>query len=350
MNSRERVLMALNHEEPDRIPIYNHLTPEVLNIIGKNTNTEGYDTEIAAGNEWLIYTVGIAGSFYLKDLDEYTDEWGIIWKRIPHEGGVYTEMVNHPLSDIKKYDSYKFPDPYDEEKYKGLYNVIKKYKKDYVIVGGIACTLHENAWYLRGLENWLIDLIENKDFANDLLDKLTDFYLRCGERLVEMGVDVIWTGDDFGMQDRMFIRREQFVEFFKPRYAKIYSELRKKNKNILFAHHSDGYIEPIIEDFIEIGLDILNPVQPKCMDPVEIKKKYGGKLSFWGTVDNQYILPFGTEKELYDELTRLIRGVGPGGGYIMGSAHCIQPTQVHMKNLFKMVDFIKEHGKYPINI
>ncbi|MCL5069546.1 MAG: uroporphyrinogen decarboxylase, partial [Actinobacteria bacterium] len=95
---------------------------------------------------------------------------------------------------------------------------------------------------------------------------------------------------------------------------------------------------------------ILNPVQPKCMDPVEIKKKFGKNLSFWGTVDNQYILPFGTEKELYDELKRLIRNVAPGGGYIIGGAHCIQPTPVHQENMKKMVEFVRKYGKYPINI
>jgi len=350
MNSRERILTTLNHEEPDRIPIYNHITPEVLKIIEKNTNTKGYDAEIAAGNEWIIYTIGVCANFYLKDINEYTDEWGIVWKKVPHEGGIYTEMVYHPLENLDNYSNYKFPDPLEKNRYKPLKKLIDKYKNDFVVVGGIPCTLFENAWYLRGMENWLMDLLTNKDFVNDILDKLTDFYIIAGRELVKEGVDIIWTGDDFGMQDRMFIRKEQFIEFFKPRYAKIFSELRKINKNIMFAHHSDGYIEPIIEDFIEIGLDILNPVQPQCMDPVEIKKKYGKHLSFWGTVDNQYILPFGTEIELFDELTRLIRGVAPGGGYIMGSAHCIQPIKTHINNLFKMVDFIKKYGKYPINI
>ena len=199
MNSRERVLTAFNHEDTDRLPMYNFLTPEVLKKIGEKTNTTGYDAEIATGNEWLLEWIGVASSFYLKDLDEYKDDWGITWRRVKHDGGAYTEMISHPLSDIGKYDSYKFPAPCDEKRYKNMQDLLKKYKKDYVIVGGIACTLHENAWYLRGLENWLVDLIKNKDFTNDLLDKLTNFYLKCGERLVEMGVDVIWTGDEFGM-------------------------------------------------------------------------------------------------------------------------------------------------------
>jgi len=350
LDSRERVLTALDHKEPDRVPICNHLTPEVLKVIEDKTHTKGYDAEIAAGMELIIYMLGVCANYYLKDADEYTDEWGIGWKKVPHEGGIYTEMVYHPLENLDNYAKYKFPDPSGNHRYKVIEKVIAKYKKDFVIVGGIACTLFENAWYLRGMENWLMDLLTNKDFVNDILDKLADFYIKVGKRIVEMGVDIIWTGDDFGMQDRMFIRKEQFREFFKPRFAKIYSELRKINKNIKFAHHSDGYIEPIIEDFIEIGLDILNPVQPQCMDPVEIKKKYGKQLTLWGTVDNQYILPFDTEKELYDELTRLLRGVAPGGGYIIGGAHCIQPTPVHMNNMFKMVDFVKKHGKYPINI
>ncbi len=350
MNSRERILTTLNHEEPDRVPIHNFLTPEVLEIYEKETNLKGYDAEIAAGNEWIIYNTGVCSSFYLKDLTKYTDEWGITWQRVAHEGGVYTEMVSHPLADIKNYDNFKFPDPLNENSYKGLKELVEKYKKDYVIVGGIACTLFENSWYLRGMENWLMDLITNKDFAHDLLDKLMNFYIKCGEKLIDFGVDIIWTGDDFGMQDRMFIRREQFLEFFKPRFAKIYSELKKKNKNIMFAHHCDGYIEPIISDFIEIGLDILNPIQPKCMDPVEIKKKFGRQLSFWGTVDNQYILPFGTEEELYTELKRLLKNVAPGGGYIIGGAHCIQPVKTHMSNTRKMVEFVKKFGEYPISL
>lgn len=350
LNSRERILTALMHEEPDRVPIHNFLTPEVLEKIEKETNTKGYDAEIAAGNEWIIYTVGVCANFYLKGTEKYVDEWGITWQRVPHEGGAYTEMVNHPLLDLNNYDNYKFPDPYNVDRYKGFDEIIKKYKNNYPIVGGIPCTLFENAWYLRGMENWLVDLIKNKDFAHDLLDRLVDFYIKCGEKLIEYGVDIIWTGDDFGMQDRMFIRREQFLEFFKPRYAKIYSELKKKKKDIIFAHHCDGYIEPIIPDFIEIGLNILNPIQPKCMDPVKINKKFGKELCFWGTVDNQYILPFGSEKELYDELTRLLESVAPGGGYIIGGAHCIQPTPVHQGNMFKMVEFVKNNGKYPINI
>jgi uroporphyrinogen decarboxylase len=349
MNSRERVLTALDHKEPDRIPIHNFLTPEVLENVEELTNTRGFDAEIAAGNDWLIYTIGVCANFYLKPVHEYVDEWNITWRRVPHQGGIYTEMVNHPLSNLKSYDNYTFPDPHDKNRYKGLKNIIKKYKKDYVIVGGIPCTLFENAWYLRGMENWLIDLIENKDFVNDLLDRLMDFYIECGKILIDSGVDIIWTGDDFGMQDRMFIRKEQFKEFFKPRYAKIYSELKKKKNDIKFAHHTDGYVEPIIQDFIDIGLDILNPIQPQCMDPVEINRKYGKKLSFWGTVDNQYTLPFGSEDELYDELKRLLKYVAPGGGFIIGGAHCIQPTPVHQRNTFNMVEFIKKYGNYPIN-
>jgi uroporphyrinogen-III decarboxylase len=148
----------------------------------------------------------------------------------------------------------------------------------------------------------------------------------------------------------MLISREQYVRFFKDRYAKIYHELKKTNKNILFAHHCDGYVEPIIRDFIEIGLDILNPIQPQCMDPVKIKKKYGKDLSFWGTIDNQRVIPFGTDEELYSELTQIMKNVAPGGGLILGGAHCIQPNHISEKNLVKMVEFIRKNGTYPIKL
>jgi hypothetical protein len=133
-----------------------------------------------------------------------------------------------------------------------------------------------------------------------------------GTKLTQLGVDIIWIGDDFGTQDRLMISPDLFREFFKPRYEKLFTRLREINPNIKFAFHSDGYIHPIVKDFIEIGLEILNPVQPKFMDPAQLKKEFGRHLTFWGTVDNQFIMPLGTVEDVINEVKLRLRTLGLG--------------------------------------
>ena len=168
--------------------------------------------------------------------------------------------------------------------------------------------------------------------------------------MIEIGAGILWVGDDVGMQSGMYISPQDFRDFLKPRYAHMFSEFRKVKKDIKIAYHSDGYMEPVIPDFIEIGLDILNPVQPSCMDPCEIKKKYGKHLTFWGTVDVQKVMPFGTSGEVISEVKERIKTVGPGGGFILCSAHCIQPTARAVDNIFAYYWAANKYAKYPINI
>jgi uroporphyrinogen-III decarboxylase len=149
---------------------------------------------------------------------------------------------------------------------------------------------------------------------------------------VESGVDMIWTGDDFGQQKKLMMSPKMWRRIFKPRYREFYAELKHLNPDILIAHHSDGYIEPIIPDFIEIGLDVLQAVQPQSMDPSKLKKTYGDKLSFWGTVDVQHTFPYGTSEDVANEVQQRMDIVGKGGGLILAPAHGIQPD-VPLENL-----------------
>jgi uroporphyrinogen decarboxylase len=193
------------------------------------------------------------------------------------------------------------------------------------------------------------DMIVNKDFLHAYLDKLLTWVWDAGEVLVDMGVDVIWIGDDFGSQDRMLISPDLFREFFKPRYHRLFSHLRGKNRDLKFAFHTDGYNWPIIQDLIDAGVDILNPVQPKSMDPGELKKKYGKQLTFWGTIDNQETMPFGSVQDVIDETKERLRTVAPGGGLILGPAHNVQP-QVPIENIMAFYETVKNHGSYPISV
>ena len=233
------------------------------------------------------------------------------------------------------------------ERYAGADRLLADYGTEYGIMGGCACTLFELAWYLRGLEQVMSNMVMNKDFMHAYLDRLVQWIDQAGTRMVGLGVDIIWVGDDFGMQDRMLISPQLFREFFKPRYAELFAKWKAINPQVKIAFHSDGEIYAIIPDFIEIGLDILNPVQPKSMDPARLKKCYGQHLTFWGTVDIQEVMPFGTAADVANEVRHRLRTVGPGGGLMIAPAHNIQP-EVPLENILAFYDTAKTAGRYPI--
>ena len=215
-------------------------------------------------------------------------------------------------------------------------------------MGGCACTLFELSWYLRGMERVLEDMVANKDFMHAYLDRLMKWIDEAGTRMVGLGVDIIWIGDDFGTQDRMIISPQLFREFFKPRYARLFSRWKAINPAVKIAFHSDGNIYPIIPDLIEVGLDILNPVQPKSMDPARLKKEYGDKLTLWGTVDIQEVLPFGTAEDVANEVKLRVQTVGKGGGLILSPAHNIQ-CEVPLANILSFYESAKTFGRYPLS-
>jgi uroporphyrinogen-III decarboxylase len=154
-----------------------------------------------------------------------------------------------------------------------------------------------------------------------------------------MGVDMLWLGDDVGMQNAMLISPKMWRRFLKPRMANFIAELKAINPDVKVAYHSDGQIYPIIPDLIEIGLDVLNPVQPASMDPVRLKKEYGDKLCFWGTIDEQHTLPFGSADDVRAEVIERLNTIGRGGGLILGPTHSVQ-LDTPMENFWAMIETI----------
>ncbi len=355
MKPRERVLTALNHQEPDRCPMQISFTPEFAARLRKELelsdrkvhNPHGggntYVMERALDQDMLLTSVGWANSYY-QATDTYTDEWGITFKIADYETefgkGKYTEMVGFPLAEDDAIDRYTPPDPSRPELYTEARKTISAYQKDYWIVGLTVCTVFETAWALRGLSRLLMDFITNPDLADRILDIPYRYHLYAAKKLVELGVDMIWTGDDMGVQTGMMISPDTWRHFFKPRMADFYAALRNINPELKIAYHSDGNLEPIIPDLIEIGVDVLNPVQPACMDPAKIKKDFGDRLCFWGTIDEQHTLPFGTPEEVRNEVLTRLRTVGKNGGLILGPTHHVQ-LDTPMENFRMMHRTIK---------
>ncbi|MHB1347543.1 MAG: uroporphyrinogen decarboxylase family protein, partial [Candidatus Humimicrobiaceae bacterium] len=177
-------------------------------------------------------------------------------------------------------------------------------------------------------------------------DKFVDYHFKVGRNLINLGVDVLYIGDDVGMQTAMLISPKLWRKFLKPRYSQLFSDWKKINKNIIFALHTDGYVEPIIPDLIEIGLDVLNPVQPGTMNDIELKNKYGKNLTFWGGINVQKTIPFGTAEDVIKEVKNRIEVFGKDGGFIISSAHNIQPSIRAIDNTFTYYWACNKYGIY----
>ena len=286
-----------------------------------------HELERVLGVDLLLTSVGWANSYYLSD-QPYTDEWGVGWKIAGYQtkfgDGHYTEVASHPLADDEAISRYRPPDPNRLELYEDAARTIEHYKDEYWIVGVTVTTMLETAWALRGLERFMMDLALDPDRAEAILDIPYRYHLTAASRLVEMGVDMIWVGDDVGTQSGMMISPEMWRRLLKPKMAEFFATLRRINPDIKIAYHSDGDIKPIIPDLIEIGLDVLNPIQPACMDPAKLKQQYGKRLCFWGTIDEQHTLPFGSPAYMEREVQTRLETVGKDGGLIIGPTHHVQ--------------------------
>ena len=361
MKHRDRVLMALSHEEPDRCPLQISFTPEFaarlkddLGLTDEDLhNPHGggntYALERALDEDMLLTSVGWANSYYATDAysDDglsYTDEWGVGWRNVAYETrfgtGHYTEMVGHPLAEDAAIESYQPPDPHRPELYAEAARVIEDFQDEYWIVGVTVTTIWETAWALRGYERALMDLALHPDLMERILDIPFSYHLTAAQKLVQMGVDMIWIGDDVGAQHRMLISPATWRRFFKPRLATFISALKGSNPDVKVAYHSDGAIDPIIPDLIEVGLDVLNPVQPRSMDPARLKQAYGDNLCFWGSIDEQHTLPFGTPAEVRQEVITRLRTLGQGGGLIIGPTHHVQ-LDTPLENFWAMVNTVR---------
>jgi uroporphyrinogen decarboxylase len=348
MNSKERIKTAFSRKEPDRVPVFANFVPEKKKELLARFGTDDYYAMTAElGNDMMMAGGGIELSYYGPE-EEYVCEWGCTWKYFRNDDGSYTEIVGHPLADDpdgKKLDAFTIPDPESDKAMAPLKNLTDKYGDEYFICQSLACSIFEAGWYLHGLEDTMMDMAVNPDYAHALFDKTMQFPLKAGLKAIDGGADMIWLGDDVGMQHGMMMSPDTWRTFLKPRLKTLITEYKKRNPEIIVAYHSCGYIEPIIDELIEIGLDVLNPIQPLAMDPAEIKENYGDRLNFWGAICVQNTLPMGTEQDIRDEVALRMRTIGRGGGYLMSPAHNIQ-SDTSLENILAFYKAARELGVY----
>ncbi len=377
MKPRERVLCALNHEEPDRVPLF-------IGTSGATTLlAPGYERlkahlgvqaaprvisralQYARMDEEVLLRLGSDGRILFppspasaqpapEPVDSFYDEWGIRWQQRP--GVSYFEVLDPPLANaaIDDLESYPWPDLTEENRFRGYAEEGRRLREEtpFAVVALSGATVHEQIYLMRGLDRWLMDLIADPEFAHALLRKMTDVMIsgvtallkRCGQY-----IDVIVTGDDLGTTNSLMMSPALYRSTIKAYQAELLAAIKAHTKAKIFFH-SDGAIGPLIGDLIDIGADILNPVQVSAKgmgDTARLKREYGDRLSFCGAIDTNWALPRGTSDDVRREVQRRMRDLGPGGGYVVASVHCIQPD-VPPENVLAMCDEVTQHGYYPL--
>lgn len=341
MNSRERFLRTINKQIPDRSPVFANFTPQVAEKMSKHLNiafeepidsmlstrASHMDLLVKLGNDAIGIAACAPDNFPTRTLKNglIENEWGMIFKAM----GLYNEFHTYPLANAQTADdikNYNFPHLLAKGRWNEAEKTIEKYGKTHGIIADLETTLFETAWYLVGLEKFLMDLMMEAEYINPLLDKIQEIHTYYGKKLIELGADVLWCGDDFGTQQSQIMDMATFRKYFKPRIKEMFSAYKKVNPNVKLAWHSCGAFRPFIPEFMEVGLDIVNPIQPLAtdMEPQSLKNEFGKDLVFFGGVCVQDLLPNKSPEEIQTEIQRRNKILGQNGGYIIAPAHNIQ--------------------------
>jgi len=382
MTSRERVLTALHHGIPDRVPIDlgGNQTGIHKNAYRPLTSHLGFSEEVrimdavqqlAQPSERVLerfrvdtryIAAGPASTFKGgvvkveregRVWHDFTDEFGVRWS-MPDDQLLYMDITLHPLAaaTVEDVRDYPWPKGDDPGRFAGLRGRALEIRNQtpYAVVSGIAGVIYEFGWYLRGLEQWFCDLITNPDFCEVVLDRMLAYWLNWFRLFLdEVGdvVDVIMIGDDLAGQDGPLFNPEIYRRLVKPRHRRLVRYIRSRT-NAKIWYHTCGSCAPLIPDLIENGIDILNPVQisAKRMDPVELKRRFGRDLVFWGGgCDSQRVLPRGTPADVVSNVRANLAAFMPGGGYVFNGVHNIQ-ADVPPENIVAMYDTAYEYGVY----
>lgn len=341
MNSRERFLRTINKENPDRPAVFATFTPQVAEKMSKklgvayeepldsllSTRISHTELLLKLGND----AIGVAACAP-KNAPTNTDENGIItneWGMKFKSNGLYNEFLEYPLAyaeTLEDIENYQFPDPFAQGRFDEARKNIAKYGMDYGIIADLETSIFETAWYLTGMEKFLMDLMMEPPYLEPLLDKIEYINTEIGKELIRLGADLIWCGDDFGSQTSLIMDMDTWRRHFKPRMKRMFEAFRVVNPKIRIAWHTCGAVKPLIPEFIDLGLDFLNPLQPMAsdMEPQSLVEQFGDSISFFGGICVQNLLPNGTPDQITQEVHRRAKILGKKGGYIIAPAHNVQ--------------------------
>jgi len=253
------------------------------------------------------------------------DEWGV-WRRAGdfHHFVQFKSPLRGPL-ELGRLDEYPWPDLDQPHRFREVPRRVAELHAQGFAVAAYAGSVFERSWSLRGFEDLMMDLVTAPELACALFERTAAFQQYAAVQFARAGADIIITGDDVAGQQGLLLRREIWREFLKPRLAGTVRAIKDANPAAFVFYHSDGNVAPLIPDLVGIGIDILNPIQPECMDPAALKQEFGERLAFWGSVSVQRTMPFGTPEDVRAEVRSRIRVLGRGGGFILSPAHVLGP-------------------------
>jgi uroporphyrinogen decarboxylase len=382
MTSRQRLLAALEHQVPDRIPIdlggnqtgiHKLAYQALLEYWGLSEPIEIMDAvqQLARPSEAVLtrfhvdtrYIAAGAASAYKGGIvtrtrdgrlwHDLTDEFGVTWS-MPDDHPYYMDISHHPLASatLGDLDAYPFPKGDDPGRFVGLRRRAEEIRRQtpYAVVSGIAGVVYEICWYLRGLEQWFVDMLTQPEFCEALLDRTLRFWMDWFRAFLdEVGdlVDVIMIGDDLAGQKGPLFKPDFYRRVVRPRQRKLVEYIRSRTPAKIW-YHTCGACAGYIPDLLENGIDILNPVQISAagMDPAVLKARFGDRLVFWGgAIDTQHVLPSASPETVREEVRKNLAVWKPGGGYVFNNVHNIQ-AGVPPQNIVALFEAAYEFGFY----
>jgi len=366
MTARERVLKAFRiiDGNPDRVPLQFELCRQLLDHFSAKLGIEarytdnlyedvtyrisGNEVRTAMGCDVVVTGAQNDDSFNIKIDDDGT--WLNEYNMRMRQGDIYVEVAEYPLAHVETaadVAAYNFPDPLAKGRYRDAEILVNKYKHDYFIIGDIEVTIFSLAHQLVGFEKLLLDMAMGAEYIGPLFKACAEFSAEVGSELIKRGVDAIWFGDDFGSQTDLLMSPQMFKDLLKPYYANTIETFKNVNPDVIPILHCDGAVSKLLGDISEVGFEVFNPVQPGVPGhgPRDLKDRFGDKFVFWGAIDQQDLLPNGTDDELEADIKEKIEILGENRGYMISPAHIIQ-ADVSPERVETFIEMCLKHGKY----
>jgi uroporphyrinogen decarboxylase len=329
MGNRERCLAAIRGDRTDRVPTHVSFTPAAAEQAAGWLRVAASDLPQVLDNHLI--------TCFVRAIDRTEgnadfDLWGVGWDNTINDG---FQIHVHPLAEMGAVSAYRCPDPDDPRLYAEVSRVVGENDGRLAVFGDMGFTLWERYYLLRGFEQAMEDLLTEPALVDDLLDQITETMCGIAAHLVRAGIDVGYTGDDFGSQRGLLFSPAVWRRFLRPRYERLWSIFRSANMPV--CHHSCGDVRAILDEMADIGLDLLCPVQTQAMPADELANRWGHRLAFWGGISTQGVLPFGTREQILAHIQECRDTLGRRGRYILGPSHDMT-SDVPRDNFFAMLE------------
>jgi uroporphyrinogen decarboxylase len=338
MTAKERVHAALRREPVDRVPIFMWFHPDTTVQLARELEVPPEHLGGVMGNDvtmtWVNNNYAMEGVVHQHDGESHVDDWGIQWTK----DGPFNQISHFPLAGVSAEELRQYRLPWErQEALLALMEPLVPFHKEYFLGCDVSPCVFEMYWRLRGMDQTLLEMAEEPELTDEMFAACADFAVGLSEAACErFPLDWLWAGDDVASQQSLLMSPGMWRRMIKPHLARVF-EVGKRHK-LWIAYHCCGAVRAIIPDLIEMGLNVLNPIQCHCtgMDPGELKREFGRDLSFMGGVDTQGLLPRGSVDEVRRATRRLLDVMtADGGGYILAASHTI-PPETPLENIFAM--------------